>query len=127
MNEVVFDASVVLAVARNEPGAERVVSLRERAVISTVNATEVYAKLLAGGMSEREIGTGLQTIVRRTIAFDDAQMRSAAAIHAQTRAYGLSLADCACLALGRELSVAVYTADRKWSELSLGIAIEQVR
>lgn len=130
MTEVVFDASVVLAVARREAGADRARTLRDRAVLSAVNATEVAAKLLAAGLSDADITDGLQSIVRRVLPFDEEQSRIAAAIHARTRMHGLSLADCACLALGRVRQATVYTADRKWVELdlpALGVAVELIR
>ena len=43
------------------------------------------------------------------------------------KAEGLSLADCACLALGAEIGATIVTADRKWSKLGLAADIEQIR
>lgn len=124
---VVFDASAVLAVARREPGAEPLAPLRDRALLSAVNAAEVYGKLLAAGLSEPQITDGLRAIVRRVVSFDDDQCRLAGAIHSATRPHGLSLADCACLALGRVRQAAVYTADRAWAELDVGVRVELIR
>ncbi len=114
MSEVVLDASAVLAVAKNEPGAARVRAVRERAVLSAVNAAEVYAKLLAGGMPEGQVADGLRTIIGTVVPFDDGQARRAAALHARTRHLGLSLGDCVCLALGHERNTLVLTADQSW-------------
>ena len=126
-SEIVLDASAILAVAKKEPGAERVLEVRNHAIVSSVNAAEVYAKLLAGGMPEGDVTDGLRTLVRRVVPFDEAQARSTASIHALTRQRGLSLADCACLALGRDRSVLVLTADRVWTELGFDQLIECIR
>jgi PIN domain nuclease of toxin-antitoxin system len=40
---------------------------------------------------------------------------------------GLSLGDRACLALALELNAPVYTADRAWKNLNLGIRIHVIR
>lgn len=124
---VVFDASAVLAVARREPGAEPLAPLRDRALLSAVNAAEVYAKLLAAGLTESQVADGLRAVVRRVVAFDDEQSRLAGAVHAATRGRGLSLADSACLALGRVRQATVYTADRAWADLDVGVRVELIR
>ncbi len=45
----------------------------------------------------------------------------------ETRPLGLSLADRACLALGLDLKVPVYTADRSWKNLKVGVRIHVIR
>lgn len=124
---VVFDASVVLAFAKREPGADALQELRPRALLSAVNAAEVYAKLLADGLTDAQVTDGLRVVARRVVAFDDDQCRLAGALHAATRLHGLSLADCACLALGRLSSATVYTADRAWAALDVGVAVKLIR
>jgi ribonuclease VapC len=44
-----------------------------------------------------------------------------------TKRYGLSLGDRACLALAIERKAKVYTTDRNWKNLDLGIAVEVIR
>jgi PIN domain nuclease of toxin-antitoxin system len=44
-----------------------------------------------------------------------------------TKPYGLSLGDRACLALAIQRNATVYTTDRDWSKLSIGIKIEVIR
>lgn len=56
---------------------------------------------------------------------DDAQV--AANLRIETKHKGLSLGDRACLALGRRLSLPVYTADRIWGQLAIGIDIRVIR
>jgi PIN domain nuclease of toxin-antitoxin system len=44
-----------------------------------------------------------------------------------TRAVGLSLGDRACIALGSRLSAPVFTTDRRWQTLKVGVKIRVVR
>jgi PIN domain nuclease of toxin-antitoxin system len=46
---------------------------------------------------------------------------------AQTRPYGLSLGDRACLALAIQRKAAVYTTDTVWKNLSLSIQVNLIR
>ena len=50
VNRPVFDASAVLALLQDEPGAERLRGLQPDAVVNAVNAAEVIAKLVTRGM-----------------------------------------------------------------------------
>ena len=45
----------------------------------------------------------------------------------ETRALGLSLGDRACLALGLALKAPVYTADKSWKNLKVGVKIQVIR
>ena len=49
MSEVVLDASALIAVLREEPGAAAVEAVLDDAAISTVNLSEVQAKLVERG------------------------------------------------------------------------------
>jgi hypothetical protein len=50
MNQTVLDATAVLALLNDEPGARTVASLLSQAVINTVNLAEVVGKLAEAGM-----------------------------------------------------------------------------
>jgi PIN domain nuclease of toxin-antitoxin system len=60
-------------------------------------------------------------------AFSGEQARITGSLVDQTRSLGLSLGDRACLALGLHLGAPVYTADRAWKKLKLGIPIHLLR
>jgi PIN domain nuclease of toxin-antitoxin system len=53
--------------------------------------------------------------------------RIAAELILVTKPYGLSLGDRACLALAIDRNATVYTTDKVWKNLSLGIEIELIR
>jgi len=65
--------------------------------------------------------------VREVIPFTAEHARAAGNMIAQTHSFGLSLGDRACLALGLALHAPVYTADRSWKNLKLGIRIHTIR
>jgi PIN domain nuclease of toxin-antitoxin system len=61
------------------------------------------------------------------VAFSEGQALEAGSLVAQTREFGLSLGDRACLALAIDRKATVYTTDRAWAELGLGIRVEVIR
>ena len=128
MNSVVVDSSVLLAVIHQEPGVEKVTpELLSRSVISTVNLAEVQSKLLSWGWHAEEAWADATGSVREAIPFTADQAKTAGSLISQTRALGLSLGDRACLALGLALKAPIYTADRSWKRLRLGIRIHVIR
>ncbi len=124
---MVLDASALLALLRREPGGELVEPLVSKALISSVNWSEVVQKALdqqadIGGLREDLEALGLEIV-----PFNAPMAERAAAFRASTRHLGLSLGDRACLALAAELDLTAVTADRLWSDLSVGIAIQTIR
>jgi PIN domain nuclease of toxin-antitoxin system len=128
MNRVVLDASAILAVIGGEPGAEKLTpDLLARAVGSAVNLSEVQAKLVSRGWSSEQAWEDATSPVREVVAFDEAQARVAGDLATQTRHLGLSLGDRACLALGIALKVPVYTAEKAWKKLNVGLTVHVIR
>ena len=116
----VLDASAVLAVLNGERGEKKVIPLLTESAISTVNLTEVAAKLFEAGMDESSaqlavavLGIGEIAEFREDLAWEAARFRPL------TKQYGLSLGDRACLALAIKLNVPAVTADKEWSKLKL--------
>ncbi len=126
-NEVVLDASAVLAVLKREPGAERVRAVLDRAAIGAVNAAEVQSKLVDLGLSRDAAEARIRFLGCPILAFSEDQAIEAGSMIAQTRRLGLSLGDRACLALAIDRKAAVYTTDRAWTSLPLGIQVEVIR
>ncbi|HEY1261154.1 MAG TPA: type II toxin-antitoxin system VapC family toxin [Stellaceae bacterium] len=125
--EVVVDASAVIALLVGEPitlfDPHRIAG----AAISTVNLSEVLARLQEIGMPESGALDAVRGLNLRIIAFDEPQAHAAARLRAATRHAGLSLGDRACLALGSTLGYPVVTADRVWATLDIGVQIVVVR
>lgn len=127
MNETVLDATAVLALLNDEPGAAKVASLLPQAVISTVNLAEVAGKLAEAGMPEETIKTVLGELGVSVISFDEQLAFSTGFLRPTTSRYGLSLGDRACLALGQQLGRPVLTADRMWKTLKLDVDVQMIR
>jgi PIN domain nuclease of toxin-antitoxin system len=128
MSRIVLDASALLAVLNSEPGAERLTpELLRTATSSTVNLAEVQSKLVSRGIKPDEAWAAAISPIRESAVFTDEQAKIAGSLIDRTRVFGLSLGDRACLALGIALKAPVYTADRSWRNLKLGIRIHVVR
>ena len=128
MSSIVLDASALLAVLNREPGADRLTpELLSGAVCSTVNLAEVQSKLVGRGLTPDEAWAATTSPIREAMPFTAEQAKIAGSLITQTRSLGLSFGDRACLALGLALQGAVYTADRSWRGLRLGIRIHIIR
>ena len=128
MNRVVLDASAILALLNREPGADKLTpKLLSTATSSTVNLAEVQGKLVAKGLSPRDAWEATLSPIREAAPFTTQHAETAGNLLAHTRAFGLSLGDRACLALAITLRLPVYTADKSWTQLKLGIPIHIIR
>jgi ribonuclease VapC len=128
MSSIVLDASALLAVLNREPGAEKLTpQLLNIATSSTVNLAEVQSKLVNRGLRPQEAWEATTSPIREATPFTPEHAMTAGNLIAETRALGLSLGDRACLALGLALSAPVYTADKSWKSLKLGLRIHVIR
>jgi ribonuclease VapC len=123
----VLDASAVLAIYFNEPGADRVLVTLPGALLSAVNYSEVIGKCLDRGEAFAMTLRKVAAMGVEIIAFDAYLARRAGELRPLTKHLGLSLADRACLALAERENAPVLTADRKWARLDTGIDIRLIR
>ena len=124
---VVLDASALLALMNDEPGAITVGETLTEAVISAVNLAEVVSKLVDRGMPEAQIFDDLGELDLSHVPFDVQQAYATGLLRTATRPRGLSLGDRACLSLAMQLASPVITADRVWTELDLGVEVRLAR
>jgi ribonuclease VapC len=128
MSSVVLDASAIMVLLNQEPGADRLTpAILSQAVGSTVNLAEVQSKLVHEGVPPDRAWRATLNSVQKAIPFDAEHAKSAGSLIAQTRRFGLSLGARACLALALELKAPVYTADRAWRDLKVGVRIHMIR
>lgn len=128
MNRAVMDASALIALILREPGSERLTPrLMSAAMTSAVNLAEVHGKLLRSGFSSDDAWIAANEPIKEVVSFSAEQAKTAGDLTLQTRALGLSLGDRACLALALSMNAPVYTTDRSWSKLDLGIRIYALR
>jgi PIN domain nuclease of toxin-antitoxin system len=126
-DSAVLDSSAILAVFFNERGAEIVLPILEGALLSTVNLAEVHTRMLESGARAQQAWSWITNLQCEICFFSDTQARMAAELRSITRPCGLSLGDRACLALAMQRKATVYTTDRVWKSLDLGIEIEVIR
>lgn len=127
MSDVVLDASALLALLNEEPGAEEVEGTIPGAVIGAVNFSEVVAKLADGGMPEPAIHAALDGIQIHVVPFEAHLAYRAGQLRPSTRRRGLSFGDRACIALGVAHRLPILTTDRRWKELGLEVEIRLIR
>lgn len=128
MNEFILDSSAILAILDREPGAEKLsLEILSHAVISAVNLAEVQTVLVNRGIPPDDAWIDACSPVREVIAFSREQAKLVGSLVNQTRLLVLSLGDRACLALGILRGVPVYTADRVWKKLKVGVDVRLLR
>jgi ribonuclease VapC len=128
VSRIVLDASALLAVLNREAGSDKLTpELLSTAASSTVNLAEVQSKLVDRGLSPETAWTAVLSPLGEAIPFTAEHAKAAASMISETRSFGLSLGDRACLALGLALDAPVYTADRSWKNLKLGLRIHVIR
>ncbi len=119
VSRFVLDSSAVLALLDEEDGAEQVLAVIAAAYVSSVNMAEVYSKLAERGRDAEQALAAFELGIARIVPFTDELARIAGRLRPQTRQYGLSLGDRACLATAVALKAVVYTADKAWSNVSV--------
>jgi ribonuclease VapC len=124
---VVLDASAVLALYCDEPGAELVRPTLPGGLLSAVNYTEVIGKCLDRGEAMGDVLRKIAAMGVQIVAHDLLLAQRTGELRPLTRCIGLSLADRACLALAERERMPILTADRSWTSLELGIDIRLIR
>jgi ribonuclease VapC len=128
VSRVVLDASAILAMLNEEPGAEKItLELLSQATASAVSLAEVQTRLVREGGDPEEAWAIALDPLPDVEPFTAEQAKIAGDLVQKTSALGLSLGDRACLALAIVLNAPVYTTDRPWKKLKLGIPIHVIR
>lgn len=123
----VLDASALLAMLQQEPGAELVEAVLEHSVMSAVNWAEVVERAASHGVETAGMRQEIVALGLGIVDFDAADAERAAALREFTRSAGLSLGDRACLATAQLFGITALTADRAWTELDLPVEVELLR
>ncbi len=124
MAGVILDASAVLTLLRDEPGAAKVATLINDARISVVNYAEVvsyYAKL---GSDEQTVTRMLRALPIAIVPANEELALAAGMLRPTTLEAGLSLGDRFCLALAKREKANAVTADRVWKTIATAVGVK---
>lgn len=117
-----LDASAVLALIGDEPGADRVLPLLARSAITAINLAEVVKKLRERGVPPEEVAA---TVSDLQIPLEGWPTEGGPAglqqavqlgeLAATGSGFGLSLGDAVCLAVAAWSGLTAVTVERRWT------------
>jgi len=126
-NRIVLDASALLCLLNDEPGADRVAEVLTRSLIGATNLAEVVSKLRERGLSLDEVKEALGGLHLDVRPLTPGQAMLIGDLRPATRPLGLSLGDRACLALAIELGAEIYTTDAALTKADVAIIATNIR
>ena len=118
----------MIALLRNEPGAELIAPYVGDALISTVTLQEVVKALLVRGFTPELARAMIEALHLEPRAHTVVDAYAAAELYQATKAQGRGLGDRTCMALAIAAGLPAITTDRQWSALAIpGLDVIQAR
>jgi len=127
-NKIVFDSSALIMLFAKEPGYEFVKQNLKYAIISSVNIAEVYKYCIeVQNLTEDDCRNLINLSGIKIIDFCEEQALISAKIIKQTKQHGLSLGDRSCIALAMFKNYPIFTCDKIWQKVDLGVEFIMAR
>src|SRR3546814_11981268 len=127
VTDYVLDASAVLAVIQEEPGAERIEAHLDTGCISAVTLAEIVGKLQDRGLGDNEIDEliALLDLDKRVLDKEGAVFMGK--LRQSTKVAGLSLGERSCLALAHYPGRTALNMARARQSYKIDVATEFTR
>ncbi len=119
MASVVFDASAILALLRDEPGGDIVAQYIGDGLISAVNLQEVIKGLLRRDVPIDAALAMLDALHLEVRPHGRDDAIAAAKLYPVTKEFGSGLGDRTCMALAIAEGLPVVTADQQWARIDV--------
>ena len=126
MAGVVLDASAILALLKEEPGADKVASVLDESIVGAVNYAEVVSHYAKVGSPRELIDEMLGALPITIVPVDTELAAQAGMLRPVTISAGLSLGDRFCLALASRNDLPAWTADREWKTVAEAAGVKVV-
>lgn len=123
----VLDASALMAVILEEPGADVVLGAERDSEINILNVGEVMTSVVERGGDPMRVYALINQLRLRVRAYREYHAIEGAKIRPLTRRLGLGIGDRTCLVQGISSNRPVLTGDRKWLELDLPVEVHLIR
>lgn len=125
---ILLDASALLAMLREEVGADMVTTAleEEQGAITVVNLAEVLEHGAKSGVADLNTRLGELHRAVDVVPVTEEDALGVARLYPSTRRPALSLADRFCLSVAQRLGVPVLTAERAWADVP-GIEVRLIR
>lgn len=127
MSKYVIDASALVALIAGEKGSDVVKKHLNDAMMSTVNISECIESCLKKGATFNEADSIVESLIDEQVDFTREHAKLAAKLKRETKKYGLSLGDRACLSLAMSKKLPVLTADKVWEKLDVAVKVNVIR
>lgn len=115
--KVIIDTSALLVLLNKEEGWEAVMHIIPKAIISSVNVTEVTEYLLQKKkMPLEEVMQLIDLFTTEVVDYNSSQSYTAAKLLIE---HDLSLGDRACIALSISTRYPIVTANKIWKDLQI--------
>jgi PIN domain nuclease of toxin-antitoxin system len=125
---VVFDTSALICLIKEEKGSGKVQQyLEDEVFMSAINLAEFFSWFCLNGNDVAKAQEFILETQIKIIDFDSSEALESGKLITQTKKYGLSLGDRACLNLSKKLGKKVVTADMIWLKLADKFEVELVR
>ena len=129
VSDIVLDSSCLVAIIRDEAGADAVATWADSFHMAMPNVVEVCDAIVRAGGQAEDVCRILQALSVNVVPFTLSLAIEAGDLFRPARSAGLSLGDRCCLALARTTAMSALTGDRAWLKVAndIGVKVELFR